>query len=98
MDAVVQSNAAETEELSSTAQALTAQARQLQTLVAKFKVGQESDRPAATEPREAAKPRTPAQPERHARPATQAPEHAPIDGFLPGNGSHSQYPAAFEEF
>ncbi|HEY3304586.1 MAG TPA: methyl-accepting chemotaxis protein [Candidatus Binatia bacterium] len=41
MDAVVQSNAAQTEELSSTAQSLNAQAHQLQTLVAKFKLGEE---------------------------------------------------------
>jgi methyl-accepting chemotaxis protein len=41
MDAVVQSNAAQTEELSSTAQSLDAQAHQLQTLVAKFKLGEE---------------------------------------------------------
>jgi ABC-type transporter Mla subunit MlaD len=96
MDAVVQSNAAQTEELSSTAQALTAQARQLQSLVAKFKVGQGSDRPAAPERRETAKPKTPPQPERHARVTPKAPEPT---AFLPrGNGSLSRYPAAFEEF
>jgi methyl-accepting chemotaxis protein len=39
MDQVTQSNAAQTEELSSTAQALTAQAEQLQALVAGFKLG-----------------------------------------------------------
>jgi methyl-accepting chemotaxis protein len=98
MDAVVQSNAAQTEELSSTAQSLTAQARQLQGLVAKFKLGQEPDRPSATERREAAKYKTPAQPERPARLTPKAPEHAPMHGPSHGNGSLSQYPAAFEEF
>ncbi len=39
MDRVVQSNAAQSEELSSTARALTAQAGHLQTLVARFKLG-----------------------------------------------------------
>jgi methyl-accepting chemotaxis protein len=38
MDSVVQSNAAQTEELSSTARSLNIQAQQLQTLVAKFKL------------------------------------------------------------
>jgi methyl-accepting chemotaxis protein len=39
MDQVTQSNAAQTEELSSTAQSLAAQAQQLQALVARFKLG-----------------------------------------------------------
>jgi methyl-accepting chemotaxis protein len=38
MDQVVQSNAAQTEELSSTAQSLSVQAQQLQELVGKFKL------------------------------------------------------------
>jgi methyl-accepting chemotaxis protein len=38
MDQVVQSNAAQTEELASTAQSLTAQARQLQALVGRFRI------------------------------------------------------------
>jgi methyl-accepting chemotaxis protein len=48
MDAVVQSNAAQTEELSSTARSLNAQAQQLQTLVAKFQLdeGQARHEPA----------------------------------------------------
>jgi methyl-accepting chemotaxis protein len=41
MDHVVQSNAAETEEMSSTAQSLSSQAQQLQVLVARFKLGGE---------------------------------------------------------
>ncbi|HEY3304590.1 MAG TPA: methyl-accepting chemotaxis protein [Candidatus Binatia bacterium] len=99
MDQVVQSNAAQTEELSSTAQSLTAQARQLQMLVAKFKLGEGADQSGATEQRETAKPRQPAQHERHARPAPKGAEHPPALGFPRGNGgSLSQYPAAFEEF
>jgi methyl-accepting chemotaxis protein len=43
MDQVVQTNAAQTEEMSSTAQALTAQAGQLQVLVAKFKLGEDEE-------------------------------------------------------
>jgi methyl-accepting chemotaxis protein len=39
MDQVVQSNAAQTEQLSSTAQSMALQAQELQTLVAQFKVG-----------------------------------------------------------
>jgi len=46
MDQVTQGNAAQTEELSSTAQSLAAQAEQLQALVGGFKVG--SDRHAAS--------------------------------------------------
>jgi methyl-accepting chemotaxis protein len=41
MDRVVQTNAAQSEELSSTARSLTAQAEQLQTLVARFKLADE---------------------------------------------------------
>jgi methyl-accepting chemotaxis protein len=44
MDQVVQANATETEELSSTAQSLTAQSQQLQSLVARFKLGDEGSR------------------------------------------------------
>jgi methyl-accepting chemotaxis protein len=43
MDEVVQSNSAQTEELSSTAQSLAAQASALQSLVGRFKVGRESE-------------------------------------------------------
>jgi methyl-accepting chemotaxis protein len=46
MDQVVQSNAAQTEEVSSTAQALSLQANQLQQLVGKFKLEQDSASPA----------------------------------------------------
>ena len=46
MDGVVQSNAAQTEELSSTAQSLRSQARELETLVAKFELGDKEATPA----------------------------------------------------
>ena len=45
MDQVVQSNAAQTEELSSTAQNLTSQARELQELVRRFRVTEEAPEP-----------------------------------------------------
>jgi methyl-accepting chemotaxis protein len=47
MDQAVQSNAARTEELTSTAQALATQAAQMQELVSRFKVGDEPARPPA---------------------------------------------------
>jgi methyl-accepting chemotaxis protein len=47
MDQVVQSNAAQTEELSLTAQSLSVQAQQLQTLVGRFKLDQRSGRSVA---------------------------------------------------
>ena len=42
MDQVTQSNAAQTEELSSTAQSLAAQAEQLQMVISRFKLGNET--------------------------------------------------------
>jgi methyl-accepting chemotaxis protein len=48
LDQVTQSNAAQTEELSATAESLSEQARQLQVLVAKFKTGAESQAGART--------------------------------------------------
>src|SRR5438128_1566734 len=45
MDQIVQSNAAQTEELSSTAQNLTSQARELQELVRRFRVTEEAPEP-----------------------------------------------------
>jgi chaperonin GroEL (HSP60 family) len=47
MDRVVQTNAAQSEELSSTANSLTAQAEQLQALVARFKLANEHRAPDA---------------------------------------------------
>jgi methyl-accepting chemotaxis protein len=94
MDQVVQSNAAQTEELSSTAQSLTGQARQLQSLVAKFKLV-EGDRPAATtETYVAERPKAGAHSEAPLRIEPKSAE-APV---VNGNGSAAHYPAAFEEF
>jgi methyl-accepting chemotaxis protein len=61
MDQVTQANAAQTEELSSTAQSLAAQAEELQVLVGRFKLA--SDGPAARKPAEVS-----AEPMRVARP------------------------------
>ncbi|NUQ61648.1 MAG: MCP four helix bundle domain-containing protein [Pirellulales bacterium] len=48
MDQVTQANASQTEELSGTAEGLASQAERLQTLVARFKLEEGSQRPAAT--------------------------------------------------
>jgi methyl-accepting chemotaxis protein len=50
LDQVTQSNAAQTEELSSTAESLAQQAQELQALVAKFKTGSDSGRSPPTRP------------------------------------------------
>ncbi len=50
MDQVTQANAAQTEELSSTAQGLTASSEELQAMVAKFKLGEHAVRRAASRP------------------------------------------------
>jgi methyl-accepting chemotaxis protein len=88
MDQVVQSNAAQTEELTSTAQSLTAQADQLKALVARFKLAEESSgREEAQAP--AAKPLP--------EPLLNAPvarsERRPY-----ANGSALHNPQPFEEF
>jgi len=49
MDQVVQTNAAQTEELSSTAQSLAGQADRLQSLVSRFKLGSELELEAIAE-------------------------------------------------
>ncbi|HEY2988399.1 MAG TPA: methyl-accepting chemotaxis protein [Candidatus Binatia bacterium] len=97
MDAVVQSNAAQTEEMSSTAQSLTTQARQLQGLVAKFKLGSELERAAMIEERVAVRPKAAAEPEAHAPRAPRIAEHPPINGMR-GNGLAAHHAEAFEEF
>ena len=56
MDHVVQSNAAQTEELSATAQTMAEQGRQLEQLVGRFKLGDQSEAPARYEPVPAASP------------------------------------------
>ena len=103
MDQVVQSNAAQTEELSSTAQNLTSQARELQELVRRFRVSEE-----APEPRPALEPagrRVKPQPALARRggpgdrPKSPEPAHA---GARAANGSGGGSAAAwdneFEEF
>jgi methyl-accepting chemotaxis protein len=100
MDQVTQANAAQTEELSSTAQALSTQAQQLQRLVARFRLGESA--PGATAPvpgsagvRRPASPARPAAPPRPARHPDHAPEPAlAAAGAHNGRGAHD----GFEEF
>jgi methyl-accepting chemotaxis protein len=103
MDQVVQSNAAQTEELSSTAQSLAEQAQQLQLLVGKFKLEQESG--AASYTLTAAATRKPAtnsafnEPMKNSRQANTAKTH--VEGN-PGKAESGHLSAsgesAFEEF
>jgi methyl-accepting chemotaxis protein len=92
MDQVVQSNAAQTEELSSTAQSLSAQAHQLQTLVAKFKIGQLAH--TATLPTAS---RSMAIPPKHKPAAQNGAKHAAPTGQSI-NGRANSGEAGFEEF
>jgi methyl-accepting chemotaxis protein len=95
MDGVVQENAAQTEELTSTAQALAHQAQQLQALVGSFRLAEGPPAAVAVVP-------GPAQP---ARPAARAVAR-PADGPAPArpsrlaglNGSHAHARDGFEEF
>jgi methyl-accepting chemotaxis protein len=94
MDQVVQSNAAQTEELSSTAQSLTNQAQQLQALVGKFKLDRSAhavSRPAASVTY------SPGGKAHH-----QAPLHKPAKHVArtthTGNGPTKSGEAGFEEF
>jgi methyl-accepting chemotaxis protein len=82
MDHVVQSNAAQTEELSSTARSLRGQAQQLQVLVAKFKLKHDDSRSHATY-------------QAAPMPALE-PRERPTAVFRNGNGTTQ--PAVFEEF
>jgi methyl-accepting chemotaxis protein len=100
MDQVVQSNAAQTEELSSTAQALATRARQLQGLVGRFRIGQEAARASDAEdvrlPGAAVEP----PPERGRRPGkAPGPDVAPVAApAATGNGHRPGSPDEFEEF
>jgi methyl-accepting chemotaxis protein len=96
MDQIVQSNAAQTEELSSTAQSLTSQARQLQSLVANFKLGERSERRAAVEEPLAPKPHSSVHVD-SVKPQVKTPERPTVNGHN-GNGTLAHYPGAFEEF
>jgi methyl-accepting chemotaxis protein len=95
MDQIVQSNAAQAEELSSTAQALASQAQQLHALVANFKIGDE----AATMD---AEPPPPATTERRRPRQARAPSTAakPSSLSVPpvASGRRSQSGDEFEEF
>jgi hypothetical protein len=96
MDQVVQSNAAQTEELSSTAQALTTQAEHLQGLVAQFKLGQASAmiarQTAVTSERA-----LPAKPRLKETDATAAPRRA-AESRLPTPKANGHDQQGFEEF
>ena len=91
MDQIVQANAAQTEELSSTAQTLAAQAEHLQALVGRFNIGDEADagRPEAAPVPPAARPR-PAAPARTRQPAVAL--------AAAGAGLGSRRDDGFEEF
>jgi ABC-type transporter Mla subunit MlaD len=92
MDQVVQSNAAQTEQLSSTAQALSEQAAQLQSLVGRFRLAeQRGARTVAAAP--APPPQGPVKPlpVRPTRPALES----ELTGALAGNGRKHD---GFEEF
>lgn len=92
MDRVTQTNAAQTEELSSTAQALTGQAQHLQSLVARFTLG---GREAAVAPeRRGTEPNRAPRAGRKGATSARAQE-LPLVGV--GVGSHSS-PDDFEEF
>ena len=102
MDQVTQSNAAQTEELSSTAQSLAAQAQQLQALVARFKLGDEGravvapvarSAPAAPRAVRAVKPSTVSG---GPRPGPRSAAPAPVGAHI-ANG-HAHTPDGFEEF
>ncbi len=99
MDQVVQSNAAQTEELSSTARSLAGQAEQLQSLVGRFRLGdEESERePAAIR----AAPKNTASPKAKTRAAVAAPQAfqpMPFHRVTAGNGVAVRSKGALEEF
>jgi methyl-accepting chemotaxis protein len=107
MDQVTQANAAQTEELSSTAQSLAAQAAQLQALVGGFKVGRDgqvASKPAATGV-PAGKPASVARPVGHERRALDGKPRGmrktdePVLAAVPaGNGKGQHKDDGFEEF
>ncbi len=102
MDQVVQSNAAQTEELSSTAQNLTSQARELQELVRRFRVSEEAPEPRPVlepagrrvKPQPALARRGPGD-----RPKSPEPAHAGASAANgSGGGSAAAWDNEFEEF
>ncbi|HWN91218.1 MAG TPA: methyl-accepting chemotaxis protein, partial [Verrucomicrobiae bacterium] len=98
MDQVVQSNAAQTEELSSTAQNLTSQARELQELVRRFRVTEVAvdPPPLLTPAGRRVKPQT-ALARREPADRHKAPEPA-LKASSGANGSAGAWDSEFEEF
>ena len=96
MDQVVQSTAAQTEELSSTAQSLTAQARQLQALVSKFVLGDRGERRGSVE---GPAPRVDATPHAELFKAESKTAERPVAAANGHNGNGTaQHATPFEEF
>jgi methyl-accepting chemotaxis protein len=85
MDQVTQANAAQTEQMSATAASLAEQAKQLRTLVARFKLGDDAAEPVASasppapKPIRKAPPSTARRPTKHRR--TSAPPNRPVASF-----------------
>ena len=100
MDTVTQQNAGQTEELSATAQTLTEQARHLQGLLAKFKLGEagHAAKPVAHKPAKPAKPA--AQPKPPAKPRHPALAMNGVNGHhdLDSIGRNGDGIDGFEEF
>ena len=98
MDQVTQSNAAQTEELSSTAQSLAAQAGQLQMVVSRFKVGNEAApaRPAAAPAAPAPKARAPELV--HKLPAPARAKAESLAGIAHGGNGSRAKDDGFEDF
>jgi methyl-accepting chemotaxis protein len=96
MDQITQSNAAQTEELSSMAQALAVQSQQLQSLVGRFKLAQGTAAPSAAPATPPAVPKTPVRtPSAKAMPK---PSESVLVGTGSGNGSVRGKDDGFEEF
>ncbi|MBK8233472.1 MAG: MCP four helix bundle domain-containing protein [Candidatus Eisenbacteria bacterium] len=97
MDTVTQANASQTEELSATAETLSAKGRQLQTLVARFKLDDRAHHQAMGD---RARPRLASVPARKPRPQaepTRRPGRAPALAVVNG-GAASELDGEFEEF
>jgi Methyl-accepting chemotaxis protein (MCP) signalling domain len=99
MDQVVQSNAAQTEELSSTAQNLTGQARELQELVRRFRVveGAPDPGPDRVPVTRRSKPRAALTRSGNGDRRPKPPEPTLVAG-RPANGSPPAWDSEFEEF
>lgn len=103
MDQVTQSNAAQTEELSSTAQNLTVQAEQLQELVGSFKLGNDGSAITRLPDTAGVQPTMPSSPARSVKRAgsSRAQEVSQADAFTvvsAPNGKAVHGDSAFEEF